>query len=541
MLRISKKNLKKKVLGSRSFQRRVRLSRKADKSLDGADIIRWVQKVFPRSLFHEISYGQRQAYEWAGEITSTYTPEPFALILPRGGGKTTTLDLIICYLLAHDIRKFFLIMSSKLDLSKARVRSIRKLLESKEFRKYHPIAGEPAITITGSTESWSNSALINEKRQIVLAGSMEADSRGLNIDAGQRPDFLCLDDVDKPEDSTSMTVKKENYITRTLGQTSGNKVNSAVVFIQNLIRPNGVMDRLRTRQAPYLTNRRMVGPIPAIQNFEYEKYNEEYEVDKALVIKQRVRITGGTPTWLGQDIPKCQQLIVEWGIHSFLLEQQHSLLDFSGAMLSSKHFISTHEKFDIKSLKSIAIGVDPGGGATMHGIEAVGLLPGNQLLQIEDKSIRSSAEEGGDWSDAAVRLADILWKKYKVMVTIILEGNFGGSNLPQLARLSIEKLIRSKEISYRPPIQMVTASEDKRSRASSTAKFHRDRDFFYLGSPDRFSDLRTEWTTWNPEETKESPNRVDAQAHAVRFLVPAKVKNLPKPKSMKRGFSRFVP
>jgi hypothetical protein len=125
---------------------------------------------------------------------------------------------------------------------------------------------------------------------------------------------MVFDDVDDLHDGPAQTKRKEEIITKSILPAGSN--NCAVIFIQNLIIPNGVASKLADGRADYLKKRIVSGPFPAIEGFKYE-WRTDTEG------RRRAFITGGTASWAGQPIESCQRFIDTWGLTAFLKEAQH--------------------------------------------------------------------------------------------------------------------------------------------------------------------------------------------------------------------------
>ena len=521
--------LTRKILSSPALARSVRLARPTfvDASIDD-DWETWAHEMYPEKLEYSFSYGQRRLWKWMWTITPVYTPEAIAVLLARAGGKTTSLDLSISGVLGRKQCMFVLIVSANMDKAKARVKSIGSLLTSSRFRTRYPDVSEPALGQKSYIKAWNERLLMTESGQTVMGASLGSDNRGYNLESGDRPDLIVLDDIDKTYDSDKITTRKINQIVTEILPTEGTKP-AAVIFTQNLIRLDGVADQLVQGETEWLSNRILVGPIKAIEGLEYEKRVEQVRVDNAIVEKVRHVITAGTATWEGQSIEACQAKIDKWGISTFEHEQQHNVTDFKGALLSGEHFRYTSETFDLACLGVKVVGVDPAGGSTHCGIVCSARIPLNQYCILEDASVRTDIKLVDDWADTAVLVADF-WG-----AAIAVETDYGGTLATDPIRQAIKKLKKSKRITQSPVVIPVRARNtgSKRVRAIPIAKMHKDGNVVYLykstnsmwkGQPYRalldghFDKTKAEWTTWVEGETKGSPNRLDAEVHSIATM-----------------------
>jgi hypothetical protein len=150
----------------------------------------------------------------------------------------------------------------------------------------------------------------------VDALGLDVAARGVKLE-DQRPDILIFDDIDGKHDSPATTAKKIETITTSI--LPAGSANVAILVIQNLIIPDGVVTRLVDGRADYLAKRVLSGPHPALSGMEWEY--EDQPGGQRLAI-----ITAGTPTWEGQSLAVCQKQVHEWGIGAFLKEAQHDVM-----------------------------------------------------------------------------------------------------------------------------------------------------------------------------------------------------------------------
>ena len=143
---------------------------------------------------------------------------------------------------------------------------------------------------------------------VVDALGLNTASRGIKIDA-DRPDFIILDDIDDEHDAILTVQKKIRSITRKILPTGANHLS--VLAVQNLIHPDSVFAQLEDGRANFLGDRIVSGPHPAIRDLKYEQTDG------------LTRITGGTPTWEGLSLKRCEEIILDIDIDAFLIEHQH--------------------------------------------------------------------------------------------------------------------------------------------------------------------------------------------------------------------------
>jgi len=485
--------------------RALRLKRKPI-SVNASSWREWVLELFPEKVGLDFAPHHEEIWSWATTVTHIITPRPLVAILPRAGGKTTTLDLMISFILATRRRNFILIVASNIFKARQRIKSVMGLLESPSFKKRYPETGEPALNEKGSVYGWNEDVLRMESGQIVAAASIAGNNRGLNEQTGQRPDMIVLDDIDSHEDSQLMTDKKEREIVSSILPTEGS-LPAAVVFVQNLIKSQGVADRLVTGLAEWANDRILVGPIPAVWDLEYETEEETVTVNGNSVRKVRHKITEGKPSWTGQDLAACQYKVDKWGLSTFLHECQHVVINYAHALLETRHFRHAWEGFDMSILSPTrAVGVDPSGGAVECGIVCAGRDGLGQYYVLDDQSVPVTPHT--DWADVAVHTA-ITWR-----ARMIVETNYAGGLVLEAIKAAIKKA-KDAGATYSPVVEPVQAYMSKQDRAFPVQKLYKDGKVIHLRS---FERLETEWTTWEPGKSKESPNRLDAAVHAINAL-----------------------
>ena len=124
--------------------------------------------------------------------------------------------------------------------------------------------------------------------------------------------------------------------------------------VQNLIIPHGIFSRLAgvaEQNADFLTNRVVSGPIPAVEGLEVQEVKRPDG-------RTRYLIVGGTATWEGQDLAKCQEQLDDEGYSSFLQERQHEVADTGGGMYAHIDFRRC-DWAEVPTLERVTLWVDP--------------------------------------------------------------------------------------------------------------------------------------------------------------------------------------
>lgn len=160
----------------------------------------------------------------------------------------------------------------------------------------------------------------------------------------------CFDDVDAEDDAPETIRKKIDKITKKL--LPAGSADLAILGIQNLIHVDSIFARLcgvSDKTVDFLANKIVSGPIPAVRNLEY-----------ATDDSGRYVITGGEPTWAGQNLATCQAQVDDWGFSAFLTEAQHEVVQRPGGMYSHLDFEALRVRLeDLPNLLHIVAWVDP--------------------------------------------------------------------------------------------------------------------------------------------------------------------------------------
>lgn len=308
----------------------------------------WLRTYFPTYVSHFADH-HRALWEWGWGLQRGKKQRPLVEVISRGGGKSTSAELLAAAVAARKTRKYLLYVRSTQEQADRSVENIATLLESPIFGAAYPDCAKRQIGKYGQSKGWRRNRLRTASGFTVDAYGMDTALRGAKVDEN-RPDLIFLDDIDEKHDSIKTTLKKIEQITTSLLPAGSTDV--AVLAIQNLILSNGVFARMVNGEADYLLDRELVGPVPAVKNLQYE-----LRVDPKTK-RFHYEITGGEPTWGGQDLQKCQDQINTWGILAFLVEAQHDVDVVEGGLYSGVEFQRckwTH----VPPLKRIVVWIDP--------------------------------------------------------------------------------------------------------------------------------------------------------------------------------------
>ena len=243
-------------------------------------------------------------WRWVFALRPGRAAVPFVSIWPRGGGKSTSVELAVAHVARRLTRRYGLYVSETQLQADTHVGNTGRMLEE--------VGVERSVTKYGHARSWRRNRLIADGFALDAYG-LDAAARGAKIDE-MRPDIIILDDVDGAHDSPHVIAKKIHTITHSLlpaGSTS-----LAVLAVQNLPNRNGVFAQLADGRAEWLVNRVVSGPYAAVNELQVERAAQD---DGPTLW----RISGGTPTWEGQNLEDCERQINTFGLAAFKAESQH--------------------------------------------------------------------------------------------------------------------------------------------------------------------------------------------------------------------------
>lgn len=440
----------------------------------------WLRTLFPASFSGTFAPHHAEYWEWVWSIRLGIGAPPFVAIWSRGHGKSTGAEAGTLALGLRGQRKYALYVGATQDAANKRVSDIAALLEKSVTTRYYPAHAERRVGKYGNSKGWRRDRLATAGGFVVDAAGLDSAIRGLKF-GEQRPDLIILDDIDAKHDSPAVTRKKMEIITHSI--LPATSPGAAVLFVQNLIIPDGVVSRLADGRAEFLMDRIVSGPHPAIRGLKTEIRTDEGG-------RKRVVITAGTPTWESRDIAWAEAEISKSSLLSFLEECQHEVKERVGA-LWTKLMIAECRVTEAPKLVRIVVAMDPSATKTgdEHGIIVAGVSAAGHMYVLEDLSGHYAPNE---WAVVAVQ-AYHRWKAD----TIVAEANNGGD--------MIEALIRNVDPSV--AYKKVHATRDKQTRAMPIAAFY-EPDQQRVHHVGVLPELESEMTTWVPGES--SPNRLDA-------------------------------
>lgn len=231
---------------------------------------------------------------------------PFVAIWDRFGGKSTCAESGLVAVAARRTRRFGLYVSSTQDSANTHLRDVRERFESPLFGRDYARIADRKITRYGYSSGWTQSELHTADGFAVVAIGLDKAVRGIKYVA-QRPDFIIFDDIDELDDNELATAKKIDTITRTI--LPAGSADVAVLFVQNLILPHGVAAQLASDDPPFLSDRILSGPIPAVYD--------------AVLTPDRKSLLSGTPSW--KTVEEINADIRRMSADAWLAECQHEV------------------------------------------------------------------------------------------------------------------------------------------------------------------------------------------------------------------------
>lgn len=285
-------------------------------------------ELIPLADFH------REMWKWVWSIQPGRRQEPLIGVWSRHGGKSTNAELACVAVGAKRTRNYVLYVCGTQSQADDHVSNIAGMLESPILAQICPDLCKRAVGAYQYSKGWRRNRLRTASGLTIDALGLDTAARGAKIDE-DRPDLIILDDIDDETDTIYMVEKKLKMISRKVLQAGANHL--AVLAIQNLIHPESVFSRLVDGRADILKTATLSGPYPALKNLTYEEEDG------------RVKLTGGEPTWQGLDLARCQEIVDDTGLDSFLVEMQHERRLKEGGIVGDIWSDSVHiiEPFDI--------------------------------------------------------------------------------------------------------------------------------------------------------------------------------------------------
>lgn len=341
----------------------------------------WLTTLFPGYVRQGFAPRHVAFWEWVWNVRAGLRPAPLVAIWPRGGGKSTSAELAVVALAARRVRQYGLYVCETQDQADDHVQNVAGLLESKQVELYYPRLAQRAVGKYGSSKGWRRNRLRTDSGFTLDAIGLDSAARGAKVDE-HRPGFMVFDDLDGELDSLATVEKKVLTLTRKL--LPAGSTDLAVLAVQNLVHTNSIFARLADKRADFLLDRVVSGPHPAIEGLVTEQRDG------------RQVIVGGTATWAGQDLVRCQGIIDDSGLTAFLAECQHDVDVTAGGMFDHLQFRRCRWD-EVPDLVRVAVWVDPAVTSTDEsdsmGIQADGLAADGTIYRLWSWEQRSTPED----------------------------------------------------------------------------------------------------------------------------------------------------
>lgn len=443
-------------------------------------------------------------WEWFEALTPDVRPRPRAEFWPRGGGKSTTVELGVVRLgtrqVEHDgqsrlARRFVLYVSGTQAQANNHVEAIRQKFENLNIGR--------SVGKYGQSRGWKVDLLRTETGFNVLALGLDAAARGVKLD-DFRPDLIVLDDVDARHEKAELVQKKIETITESILPSGSG--DCAILFVQNLIHSESIASMLANNTAPFLLTRERFEPEPALRDMTYEVRPDG-----------TFHITGGEPTWLGQDKKKCEEQMNDEGRASFMRERQQDTDVVDDGLWQEEWIEKTRIRpgengiIALPAMERVVVGIDPSGGAGQWGIVAKGRatlanMPHYYVL-------KDATPKKGTTSGVSVEAALDCYEDVKADAFAV-EDNYGGDMAETILRAAAARRGMAIRVIH------VHATRGKQVRAEPTSELSEKGFEHHAGT---FVELEKEKCRWKPGMP--SPNRLDADVWAntelMNALVPA--------------------
>lgn len=401
-----------------------------------------------------------ELWRWVWAIAPGAMPRPFLALWGRGGAKSTNAEMAAIALGAlagpdgAPLRPYGLYVSATQDQADKHVATIAGMLDTPQMRRHYPALARRKVNQYGYSEGWNVNRLRTAAGWTIDAIGLDKAVRGLRVDE-HRPGFIIFDDIDGRHDGPAVTARKIATLTESILPAGANDV--AILFVQNLIIPDGIAARMADGRADFLLDRIVSGPHPAVEGLLVEQRDTPEG-------GRRWAIAAGRATWAGQPLEKCEQQINLWGLTAFLREAQHEVAEVAGGMFDHLAFRRLAYA-DIPDLVLAVTWLDPAvtatDGSDSCGIVTLGLTEDGWLIVVY-------ASEEIMTPEAAIRraiLSAIEWGSVHVGIETNQGGDLWGGAYARVA----EDLRRTHPGLYAPPLEMDKASASDGSKAGRAA------------------------------------------------------------------------
>ncbi len=276
----------------------------------------------------------------------------------------------------HSPKRYGIYVSDTQDQAEQHVSNIGDMLTTAPFARWYPKLASRKLTKFGHSAGWRRTRLRTASGLTIDAAGLDKGIRGMRVEDA-RPDFIVFDDLDRENDSPTVTQRKINNLTRSILPAAG--PDCIYLGAQNLILRGGIFTQLADGTADWLASRTVSGPHPALRDFDPNRHLEGLPTGGW-------RITGGKPTW--RDMAYAQRQLEDYGREAFLVECQHMLSEQSGLVFPT--FDPEVHEYRFKELPEFVAyfgGADFGGegdGAHNSALTVAGVTRNQRLILLDE-------------------------------------------------------------------------------------------------------------------------------------------------------------
>ena len=445
----------------------------------------WLRGHFPDYTTAGFAPRHVRLWDWLSGLRRGNAQPAHIAIWPRGGAKSTSAELGCGLVCERRTRRFVLYVSGTQEQADKHVGAIAAVLERRRI--------ERALNVYGYSKGWRRQEVRAANGFSCAGFGLDVGARGVKLDDA-RPDLIIFDDIDARHDSRETTRKKTETITQTI--LPAGAPDAAVLFLQNVIQKDSIAAQLADGRADFLLDRYPVTVEPAVRNLSYQR---EEQPDGTM----RYVVTGGEPTWDGQNLTVVQKQLNDWGRRSFEREAQHKVNEAEHGLWNAARDIEPFRVTETPQLFLCGVGLDPSASSTGDeaGIVSAGVARVRGRLHgyvFADHSLQGSPSK---WATAAVAAYNGLPLCTRVLVA---EQNQGG----EMITTTIQTVDKA------PPVELIPVHDGKEVRAEPVQKLYEEGRVHHVGF---FPVLEGELTGW--EKGSPSPNRLDALVQILTRLM----------------------
>ncbi|MGI8656492.1 MAG: hypothetical protein ACR2LC_14895 [Pyrinomonadaceae bacterium] len=292
----------------------------AARALESKGYEAWLRTLGPRTFTKPFSGFHRELWTWYWDVRlkllrgEILAPDELAFLAIwfRGGGKSSNVEW--CCIAEGGLvgNGFVMYVCDTEKQAKKHVLSIRDRLDSPEIAHYYPGLANPKVDKHGQQVGWRQDYLATASGWGIVPVGLDQGIRG-GRQRDMRFTMIVLDDIDSHEDTPAAIEKKLDLISRSI--LPAGTSDTLVLFPQNLIHENSVLNQIYTRRSDVLSERIVSGPVSAFAELDLELD------DSAEGRKWTIRSC--TPTWTGLDVGDARKFLGKFGRRAFLSEYQH--------------------------------------------------------------------------------------------------------------------------------------------------------------------------------------------------------------------------